>query len=145
MKDDASDLVLASKLRRIEIGTDSKNNPITSCTVEPVKLDPNNTNSNLPRTQRFALDALKKVLASTDGVEVKTDSDLAKKGIPIGTRVCKSEIWRQAFYDTYPGDKQDTKKKALLRYDRPDQRPADQPHRRVRLATKIAGHLGPRV
>jgi hypothetical protein len=116
MKDDASDLVLASKLQRIEIGTDSKGNPITSCTVEPVKLDPGtSTNTNLPRTQRFALDALKKVLASTDGVEVKTDSDLTKKGIPVGTRVCKSEIWRQAFYDTYPGDKQDTKKKALLR------------------------------
>ena len=116
MKDEMSDLVLASKLRRVEIGTDSKGNPITSCTVEPVKLDPGtSTNTNLPRTQRFALDALKKVLASTDGVEVKTDSDLAKKGIPVGTRVCKSEIWRQAFYDTYPGDKQDTKKKALLR------------------------------
>jgi hypothetical protein len=116
MKDDASDLVLASKLRRIEIGTDSKNNPITSCTVEPVKLDPNtNTNTNLPKTQRFALDALKKVLASTDGVEVKTDSDLAKKGIPVGKRVCPSEIWRQQFYDTYPASTHEAKKKALFR------------------------------
>jgi hypothetical protein len=80
-----------------------------------VKLDPNNTNSNLPKTQRLALDTLRKVLASTDGVEVKTDSDLAKKGIPVGTRVCNSEIWRQAFYDAHPADKQDTKKKALFR------------------------------
>ena len=115
MKDDASDLVLASKLKRTEIGSDSKGNPITSCTVEPVKLDPNNTNSNLPKTQRLALDTLKKVLASTDGVDVQTDSDLAKKGIPVGIRVCNSEIWRQAFYDAYPADKQDTKKKALFR------------------------------
>jgi len=113
MKDDASDLVLASKLKRVEIGTDSKRNPITSC-VETVKATAS-TNSNLPRTQRFALDALKKVLASTDAVEVKTDSDLAKKGIPVGTRVCKSEIWRQEFYDTYPAATQEAKKKALFR------------------------------
>jgi hypothetical protein len=115
MKDEASDLVLASKLKRVEIGTDSKGNPITSCTVEPVNLDPDDNDSNLPKTQRFALKALRKVLASTNAVEVKTDSELAKKGIPIGTRVCNSEIWRQEFYDTYPGDKQDTKKKALFR------------------------------
>jgi hypothetical protein len=117
MKDDASDLVLASKLKRVEIGTDSKGNPITSCTVEPVKLDPNTgSNSNLPKTQRFALDTLKKVLANAnDSIDVQTDSDLAKKGIPVGTRVCNSEIWRQAFYDAYPGDKRDTKKKALFR------------------------------
>jgi hypothetical protein len=115
MKDEMSDLVLASKLKRIEIGTDSKGNPITSCTVEPVKLNPNDTNPNLPKTQRLALDVLKKVLASTDGVEVKTDSDLAKKAIPVGTRACNSEIWRQAFYDAYPADKHDTKKKALFR------------------------------
>jgi hypothetical protein len=116
MKDDASDLVLASKLRRVEIGTDSKSNPITSCTVEPVKLDPNtSSNTNLPKTQRFALDALKKVLASTDAVEVKTDSDLAKKGIPVGKRVCNSEIWRQRFYDTYPASTHEAKKKALFR------------------------------
>jgi hypothetical protein len=114
MKDDASDLVLASKLKRTEIGTDSKGNPITSCTVEPVKLDPS-TNTNLPKSQRLALDTLKKVLASTDGVDVKTDSDLAKKGIPVGTRVCNSEIWRQAFYDAYPADKHEAKKKALFR------------------------------
>jgi hypothetical protein len=115
MKDDASDLVLASKLKRVQIGTDKKGNAITSCTVEPVKLDPNNTNANLPKTQRIALNTLEKVLASTDGVDVKTDSDLAKKGIPVGTRVCQSEIWRQAFYDAYPADKHDTKKKALFR------------------------------
>jgi hypothetical protein len=116
MKDEYSDLVLASKLKRIEIGTDSKGNPITSCTVEPVALNPSNTTTpNLPKTQRFALDALKKALAGTDGVKVKTDSDLAKKGIPVGTRVCKSEIWRQQFYDTYPAATQEAKKKALFR------------------------------
>jgi hypothetical protein len=116
MKDEASDLVLASKLKRVEIGTDSKNNPITSCTVEPVNLDPDDTNPNLSKTQRLALDVLRKILANAnDSIDVKTDSDLAKRGIPVGTRVCKSEIWRQAFYDAYPADKQSTKQKALLR------------------------------
>jgi hypothetical protein len=115
MKDEMSDLVLASKLKRIEIGTDSKGNPITSCTVEPVKLEPNNANPNLPKTQRIALNVLEKILASTDGVDVKTDSDLAKKGIPVGTRVCNSEFWRQAFYDAYPASTHEAKKKALFR------------------------------
>jgi hypothetical protein len=115
MKDDASDLVLASKLKRVQIGVDSRRNLITSCIVEPVTLNPSNTTPNLPKTQRIALDALTKTLASTDGVDVKTDSDLAKKGIPVGTRVCPSETWRQAFYDAYPAEKQDTKKKALFR------------------------------
>jgi len=114
MKDEASDLVLTSKLKRVEIGTDNKGNPITSCIVEAVTVAPS-TNANLPRTQRFALDALKKALASANGVEVKTDSDLAKKGILVGTRVCKSEIWRQEFYDTYPATTQEAKKKALFR------------------------------
>jgi hypothetical protein len=119
MKDEMSDLVLASKLKRTEIGTDSKGNPITSCTVETVELNPNanaNANTNLPKTQRIALNTLEKVLANAnDSIDVKTDSDLAKKGIPVGTRVCYSEIWRQAFYDAYPAPKQDTKKKALFR------------------------------
>ena len=116
MKDDASDLVLASKLKRTEIGSDSKGNPITSCTVEAVKLDPNSTNSNLPKTQRIAFDTLKRVLANAnDSIEVKTDSDLAKKGVPIGTRVCQSEVFRQAFYDAYPAPTREAKKKALFR------------------------------
>jgi hypothetical protein len=116
MKDEMSDLVLASKLKRVQIGIDSKGNPITSCTVEPVKLDPAaNFNTNLPKTQRFALDALRKVLASSDGVDVKTDSDLAKKGVPVGKRVCNCEIWRQRFYDTYPASTHEAKKKALFR------------------------------
>ena len=116
MKDDYSDLVLASKLRRVKIGTDSRGNPITSCTVEPVQLDANaNANANLPKTQRIALNTLEKILASTDGVVVQAGSDLAKKGIPVGNRACVSEVWRQAFYDAYPAPKQDTKKKALFR------------------------------
>jgi hypothetical protein len=30
-------------------------------------------------------------------------------------KVCLADTWRKRFYETYPADKQDTKKKALLR------------------------------
>jgi hypothetical protein len=39
----------------------------------------------------------------------------AEANLPAGSKVARNEIWRQRFYETYPADKQDTKKKALLR------------------------------
>ena len=112
-KDGKDGTRFASKLEQVELGKDTDSDPITSCVIVETETEP--ARPKLPKTQQFALDALKKLLASNESVVVQAGSDLAKKGIPIGTRVCHSEDWRAEFYDTYPADKLDTKKKALLR------------------------------
>ena len=50
-----------------------------------------------------------------EGVEVKADSEMAKKGVPIGQRACLSESWRQCFYDLHDGQEPATKRQALFR------------------------------
>jgi hypothetical protein len=113
-KDGKDGTRFASTLEQVTLGKDADGDPITSCVITDAGTSA--AGPKLPKTQQIAYDALKKVLADKqDSIVVKADSDLAKKGIPIGTRVCRSEIWRARFYDTYPADKLDTKKKALLR------------------------------
>ena len=114
MKDDEAGAVIGSKLERVELGTDSEGDPITSCVI--VASEAGEAGPKLTKVQRFAFDALRKILASAiDSIEVKPDSALAAKGIPAGKRACRSATWREHFYETYPADKADTKKKALLR------------------------------
>jgi hypothetical protein len=114
MKDSEAGAVFASKLEPIELGSDDDGDPISSCVI--AEAEAGTAGFKLSKTQGFALDALKKTIADKDdGIDVKADSELAKKGIPVGRRICHSESWRRRFYDTYPADKLDTKKKALLR------------------------------
>lgn len=113
MKDGDASAPMASKLERVDLGNDDDGDPITSCVIVPSNAPP--AEAKLPKTQQFAFDALKKLVASKDSVEVLDKSELAAKGIPVGIRACRSESWRERFYATYPGDKRDTKKKALSR------------------------------
>ena len=110
MKDGEAGAVLTSKLERVELGTDTEGDPISSCVISPAA-DLGAAGPKLNKTQRFAFDLLQKLIASPDdGVAAPADAPL-----PTGTRVCLSDTWRKRFYETYPADKQDTKKKALLR------------------------------
>jgi hypothetical protein len=113
-KDGQDGTVFACKLEPVEVGRDTDGDPITSCVIVPSEAGA--AGPKLNKTQRFALEVLKKLIASKeDSVEVLTDNPLAKKGIPIGTRVCRNEDWRKQFYETYPAEKVDAKRKALLR------------------------------
>jgi AAA domain len=104
--------VLASKLDRVELSTDSDGDPISSCVIvasEPFAAEP-----KLTKVQQLACDALKRTIKD-EGVEVRADSEMAKNGVPIGQRACLSERWRQQFYDLHDAKKQATKRQALFR------------------------------
>jgi hypothetical protein len=99
MKDDEAGLVLASKLRRIELCRDTKNNPITSCIIEPVKADdaPAKPKHKLNSTNQFGLDLLINLISNKDSGLVAPDP----LGLPPGTRVTYQEKWRLRFKDDY--------------------------------------------
>jgi hypothetical protein len=109
MKDGEDGVIVSSKLERVDLGMDDDGDPITSMVIVPTNIvavaEP-----KLTKTQKFALDALKKVIAKGDIANPPAGHDC-----PASWPVVLSEKWRQQFYDTYPGDKRDTKKKALLR------------------------------
>jgi len=107
MKDGPSGAVIASKLEVVELGVDQDGDPLTSCVVVPTEAEA--AGKKLTKVQRFAFELLKKLI-TTEGVTPPAEANL-----PVGFKVCLSDTWRKRFYLEYPSDKQDTKKKALLR------------------------------
>jgi hypothetical protein len=98
MKDDEAGLVLAAKLQRVEIGRDSKGNPITSCIIEPVEAAATSKSKRkLSDTSQFGLDLLINLISGKDTGLVASD-DL---GLPRGTRVTQAGRWRTRFIDDY--------------------------------------------
>lgn len=106
MKDGEDGAVITSKLDRVELGKDCDGDPLSSCIVVATKAA--GAEPKLSKTQQFAFELLKRLIAT---IEVKPPADAAK----APPRVCLADTWRKEFYATYPAEKQDTKKKALLR------------------------------
>ena len=104
--------VLACKLDRVELSNDSDGDPISSCVIVPSEA--NAAEPKLPKVQQLAYDALKRTIKD-EGVEVKADSEMAKKGVPIGQRACLSESWRQCFYGLHEARRPEAKRQALFR------------------------------
>jgi len=107
MKDAEAGAVLASKLEKVILGTDADGDELSSCIA--VATESKAAGKKLTKVQRFAFELLEKLIA-TEGVTPPTEARL-----PADSKVCRAETWRERFYETYPADKQDTKKKALLR------------------------------
>jgi hypothetical protein len=97
----------SSKLERVELGTDIDGDELSSCVI--AMADPAEAGPKLPKTQGFAFTALERLI-ETQGIAAPAEARL-----PEGTKVCLSDTWRKEFYATYPAERQDTKKKALLR------------------------------
>jgi hypothetical protein len=100
MKDDEAGLVLASKLRRVELARDNKNNPITSCIIEPVEADAGPASKpkrKLSDTSQFGLDLLVNLISDKDSSDAAPDH----LGLPAGTRVTRAGTWRTRFIDDY--------------------------------------------
>jgi hypothetical protein len=109
MKDGEAGTVIASKLERVELGTDTDGDSLSSCVIVPAEGVA--AGVKLTKVQKFAFELLQKLMKSeSDTVEAPKDAPL-----PASTRICLSDTWRKAFYRTYPAEKMDTKKKALLR------------------------------
>ena len=107
MKDGPAGAVIASKLESVNLGTDIDGDSITSCIIAPSEAGA--AGAKLTKVQRFAFDLLQRLIAA-EGVIPPAEANL-----PEGFKVCLSDTWRKRFYLEYPADKQDTKKKALLR------------------------------
>jgi hypothetical protein len=113
MKDAEAGAALASKLEKVDLGVDDDGDPMSSCIIVPsdavVEAGP-----KLTKIQTLAYDALKRTIKD-EGVEAKTDSEMAKRGVPVGTRACLAESWRQQFYNLHDAKKPATKRQALFR------------------------------
>jgi hypothetical protein len=110
-KDFEAGAVLAFTLEQVNLGLDSDGDAITSCVITPSEDGGADAGPKLSKSERFAFELLQKMIASKeDSVEAPAEAKL-----PAGTRVCLADTWRKRFYQEYPAEKQDTKKKALLR------------------------------
>jgi AAA domain len=110
-KDFEAGAVLASKLEQVELGIDSDRDAISSCVITASEGDSGGAGPKLSKSERFAFELLQRLIASPQDSVVAP----AEAGLPAGTRVCLADTWRKRFYQEYPAEKQDTKKKALLR------------------------------
>jgi AAA domain len=103
---------LASKLEQVDLGTDVDGDKISSLIIASTEAA--DVGPKLSKLEQLAFDALKRTLKD-EGVEVKTDSAMAKAGVPIGQRACLSESWRQQFYELHQAKNPATKRQALFR------------------------------
>jgi hypothetical protein len=107
MKDAEAGTVIACKLEKVELGTDADGEPLSSCVIVPAEGSAGGL--KLSKVQRFAFELLQKLIEK-EGVVPPDDAQL-----PAGSKACLVDTWRKRFYETYPAEKQDTKKKALFR------------------------------
>jgi hypothetical protein len=109
MKDGPAGAVIASELKSVTLGTDTDGDDITSCIIVPSAAG--QAEAKLPKGAALALDALRKLLASS------IDSIPAPEGakLPAGSRIVRNERWREQFYNTTPQDNQAAKQKAFKR------------------------------
>jgi len=114
MNEGEAGIMLTSKLEPVDLGNDEDGDPITSCVIVESKAKAAATGPKLTKTQQLAYDALQRTLKD-EGVEVKTDSEMANKGVPVGQRACLSESWRKLFYKLHGAKKDAAKRQALFR------------------------------
>jgi hypothetical protein len=108
MKDAESGAVIASKLEKVELGTDAEGEPLSSCVIVPSVAA---AETKLPKDSALALEILRKLIASS------IDSIAAPEGaqLPPGTRVARQSRWREHFYKASAKDTQGAKQRAFLR------------------------------
>ena len=109
MKDGDASAPMASRLERIELGTDDDGDPITSCIIVPAEVGAAQQGPKLPATAKLALDLLR-ALVATDG-----NPPAPGDNIPTNARPVSAVAWRDRFYNAYPTTKPDTKQKAYVR------------------------------
>jgi hypothetical protein len=107
MKDDESGAVLTSRLERIELGTDTDGDPLSSCVI--TEADTVTKGPKLTQVQRFAFELLQRLI-QTNSVEPPADADL-----PKGSRVVLAETWREEFMSGYPTGNRDSRKRMFNR------------------------------
>lgn len=100
-KDAEAGACFSSKLERVELGTDSEDDELSSCVI--TMADAGEASPKLSKLQRLALDALTRVLASPSASSIG------------GKTACRLDAWRTEFYAAHPAEKQSTKQHAFRR------------------------------
>jgi hypothetical protein len=94
-------------LESVELGTDRRGKPVTSCVVIEAEPEENHT-SRLSPSGRDALKSLHETL-------IKTGQRNRHPDVPASARVVRLEAWRIEFYTRSHLDNQDARKKAFQR------------------------------
>jgi len=99
------------KLRTVELGTNRRGKPVTSCVVEPVdgSAPKAGANRELTGNNKLALVALRQAIAAR-GIRRTGDPDIPSSVLSVTT-----EEWRQEFYARMPDHEQEAKRKAFSR------------------------------
>ena len=99
------------KLRTVELGTNRRGKPVTSCVVEPVdgSAPKAGANRELTGNNKLALVALRQAIAAR-GIRRTGDPDTPSSVLSVTT-----EEWRQEFYARMPDHEQEAKRKAFSR------------------------------
>jgi hypothetical protein len=107
MKDAEAGAVIASKLEPVELGNDDDGDPISSCII--VATESVTAGAKLSKVNGFAFELLQKLIEK-EGIDPPAEANL-----PAGFKVCLMDTWRTRFYEEYPAEKTNTKKKAFVR------------------------------
>jgi hypothetical protein len=115
MKDGPEGQMLRCRLKSVEVGTDARGKPVTSCVVEhldaPAADDEHKQQKKLTAAQKIALKVLYNAI-STEGVGEIPPPDPSH--IPPNTYCIREEVWRQYCYKggISAGETQEAKRKA---------------------------------
>ena len=109
MKDGEAGAVIGSRLERVEVGTDDDGDIATSCVIVAAEVSLNEGGPKLSKACRFALELFRRLIAN-EGERAPVEAKLADD-----VRVYHADKFREHFYQSYPADKRDTKKKAFQR------------------------------
>lgn len=94
MKDGEAGAVLASKLEKVDLGTDNEGDPISSLVVVP-QADNTEKIMKLKGDPLIAFEVLERLLRSSiDSIPAPEEAEF-----PDGTRVCRQAKWREFFCD----------------------------------------------
>jgi hypothetical protein len=122
MKDCEAGLPFACKLERIELGEDDDGDQMSSCIVVPEQMPESEEKSKtrgpkLTGAPKVAYEALL-VTLKRHGQPTEDKQFAYSAGDMPGytySEKCPASLWRERFYEVWPGDKADTKKKAFIR------------------------------
>lgn len=96
------------RLKVVELGTNRRGKPVTSCIVEPVEGGTPARQMKLSRGAEAGLSALQEALA-------KAGKAVERRDIPENVPVVALDVWRGEFYAISTLDNQDARKKAFQR------------------------------
>lgn len=98
----------AFNLKTVELGTNRRGKPVTSCVVEPVEAgQTTEAKRPLPKTMAVAMTALHQAL-------IKAGQPGTERDMP-GTRVVHVDVWRQEFYARQSHKAPDARRKSFQR------------------------------